>query len=331
MASEALKKNSKRTINYLRLSVTDRCNLRCMYCMPEEGIEFVPHDDILSYEEMLHLVEISVQAGIRKVRLTGGEPLARKGFISFLKKLSGIRGLEEITLTTNGVLLKEFAADIKNCGVRRINISLDTLKAERFRQITGRDHFDRVWAGIQEAERLGFSPIKINVVAMRGVNDDEILDFVRLTLEKPFHIRFIEYMPVGKNNNWSPERFISTSEILSRVQELGALSPVMQNALDGPADRYRIGGAVGEVGLIGALSNHFCHKCNRLRLTAEGHLRGCLFSDQEIDVKTPLREGKPDADLLALVRVAIESKPNDHGLISNKPRKCVRHMSSIGG
>jgi len=183
----------------------------------------------------------------------------------------------------------------------------------------------------KEAENLGFSPIKINVVAIRGVNDDEILDFVRLTLEKPFHIRFIEYMPVGKNNNWSPERFMPIAEILDRIQGLGTLIPIVRNALDGPADRYKIVGAEGEIGLIGALSNHFCHQCNRLRLTAEGHLRGCLFSDQEIDVKTPLREGKSDADLLDLVRVAIDSKPRGHGFLRSRPRKCVRHMSSIGG
>lgn len=331
MPSEKAKKKSKPLINYLRLSVTDRCNLRCMYCMPEEGIDFVPHGEILSYEEMLHLVRISVQAGIRKVRLTGGEPLARKGFIPFLERLSLLQGLEEITLTTNGVLLEEFAAEIRNCGIRRINISLDTLQAVRFQRITGRDHFDRVWRGIRRAEDLGFNPIKINVVAMRGVNDDEIMDFVRLTLEKPFHIRFIEYMPVGKNNNWSPDRFIPIAEILNRIQEQWDVSPIVRNAMDGPAERHRIVGAAGEVGLIGALSNHFCHQCNRLRLTAEGHLRGCLFSDQEIDVKTPLREGKSDADLLALVRVAIESKPKGHSLMRSRPRKCVRHMSSIGG
>ena len=195
---EQVKDKEKRVINYLRVSVTDRCNLRCTYCMPDEGIEFVPHKEILTYEEILHLVRLSVQNGIRKIRLTGGEPLVRKGFVDFLRRLNDVEGLNEVTLTTNGVLLKEYAADIKACGICRVNISLDSLKPDRFLHITGRDLFDSVWEGIQEAERVGFDPVKINVVAMKGVNDDEILDFARLTLEKPYHVRFIEFMPVGE-------------------------------------------------------------------------------------------------------------------------------------
>ena len=194
------KSNDKggRVVNYLRLSITDRCNMRCTYCMPEEGIDFLPHGEILTYEEILYFVRLSVQSGIRKIRLTGGEPLIRKGFIGFLERLCEIEELNEITLTTNGVLLKEFARDIKACGICRINVSLDSLKAERFSQITGQDYFHRVWEGIQEAERLEFNPIKINVVAIKGINDDEILDFARLTLERPYHVRFIEFMPVGR-------------------------------------------------------------------------------------------------------------------------------------
>ena len=302
-----------RRINYLRLSVTDRCNLRCMYCMPEEGIPFLPHKDILTYEEMLHLVEISTRCGIRKVRLTGGEPLARKGFIHFLERLGDIDSLKEITLTTNAVLLKEYAADIMDCGICRINISLDSLKPERFFKITGRDQFDKVWEGIQEAERMGFNPIKINVVAIKGVNDDEIMDFARLTLEKPYHVRFIELMPVGKENSWSVEKFISTEEIFERIQTLGVLKPIISNPLDGPADRFVLDGGKGELGFIGALSQHFCDSCNRLRLTAEGRLRSCLFSDKEIDVKTPLRAGEGDDYLFKLISRATESKLN--GLI----------------
>ena len=209
MSAEPSPVRENRVINYLRLSVTDRCNLRCIYCMPEEGVDFVPHNQVLSYEEMLRLVEISVKAGIRKVRLTGGEPLVRKGFIPFLEKLSTIEDLNEISLTTNGVLLKEFASDIKRCGICRINVSLDSLDPQKFVRITGRDYFHRVLDGIEEAERLGFHPIKINVVAMRGINDDEILDFGRLTLSKPYHVRFIEFMPIGKNNSWTSDRFIS--------------------------------------------------------------------------------------------------------------------------
>jgi cyclic pyranopterin phosphate synthase len=323
--------NNKRVINYLRLSVTDRCNLRCMYCMPDGGVDFVPHGSILTYEEILHLVKLSVLHGIRKVRLTGGEPLVRKGFIPFLERLCSLEGLAEITLTTNGVLLKEYAEDIKKCGICRVNISLDSLKPENFFRITGRNYYEKVWEGIQEAERVGFNPIKINVVAIRGLNDDEILDFARLTFEKPYHIRFIEFMPVGERNAWSYQRFIPADEILDKIRTLGKLQSVEKNSTDGPAERYRLEGAQGELGLISALSNHFCHKCNRLRLTAEGHLRGCLFSDQEIDLKTPLREGRPDAYLMELLKMAVENKPEGHGLIKSAPRKCIRQMSSIGG
>jgi cyclic pyranopterin phosphate synthase len=323
--------NNKRVINYLRLSVTDRCNLRCMYCMPEEGVDFVPHASILTYEEILHLVKLSVLYGIRKVRLTGGEPLVRKGFVPFLEQLCSLDGLDEISLTTNGVLLKEYAESIKKCGICRVNVSLDSLKPEKFFRITGRDYYHKVWDGIREAERVGFNPIKINVVAIKGMNDDEILDFARLTFEKPYHIRFIEFMPVGEKNTWSNERFIPADEILDKVRTLGKVQSIEKNSTDGPADRYRIEGAQGELGLIAALSNHFCHRCNRLRLTAEGHLRGCLFSDQEIDLKTPLREGRQDAYLAELLKMAIDNKPEGHGLIKSAPRKCIRQMSSIGG
>ncbi len=318
-------------INYLRLSVTDRCNLRCMYCMPEEGIDFVSHTEVLSYEEMLCLVRISVQTGIRKVRLTGGEPLVRRGFISFLERLSEIESLKEITLTTNGVLLKECAAQIKKCGICRINVSLDSLRPERFLRITRRDLFQTVWEGIEEAERLDFHPVKINVVAMKGINDDEVLDFARLTLERPFHVRFIEFMPIGEKNSWSSERFISSEEILRRVRTLGDLEPVQHDSMDGPAVRYRLRGARGEVGFISAVSNHFCHTCNRLRLTADGRLRGCLFSDREIDVKTPLRQGKGETHIAELMRRAVDEKPKGPGRATSGLRKCIRQMSSIGG
>jgi len=234
-------------------------------------------------------------------------------------------------LTTNGVLLKEFAADIKECGICRINISLDSLKPERFSHITGRDLFSPVWDGIQEAERVGFNPIKINVVAIKGVNDDEILDFARLTLEKPYHVRFIEFMPVGDQNGWNSDKFISTGDIRSMIQMLGPLRPIEPSPFDGPAERFALEGGKGEIGFIGAMSNHFCTVCNRLRLTAEGHLRSCLFSEKEIDIRGPLRNGQDDNHLLELIRLAIERKPKDHGPLGQGPRKCVRQMSTIGG
>jgi cyclic pyranopterin phosphate synthase len=299
--------------------------------MPEEGIEFVPHHEILTYEEMLHIVRLAIRTGIRKIRLTGGEPLVRKGIVGFLRELNCLEDLNEVTLTTNGVLLKEFAADIKECGICRVNISLDSLKSERFFHITGRDLFASVWESIQAAERVGFNPIKINVVAMRGINDDEILDFARLTLEKPYHIRFIEFMPVGEKNGWNSDIFVSTNDIRSMIQTLGNLRPIEASAFDGPAERFALDGAKGEIGFIGAMSNHFCNVCNRLRLTAEGHLRSCLFSEEEIDVKGPLRNGEDDNHLLELIKLAIEKKPKDHGPLGQGPRKCVRQMSTIGG
>lgn len=299
--------------------------------MPEEGIDPIPHSEVLSYEELLRVTRLAVQGGIRKVRLTGGEPLVRKGVIDFVRQLGQVEGLEKITLTTNGVLLAKYAADFRACGVSHINVSLDSLQPERYKQITRRDAFGQVWEGLQEAERLGFRPIKINVVAMRGVNDDEIQDFARLSLEKPYHVRFIEFMPVGKDNGWTGDRFISTAEIRERITALGPLRPLDSRPLDGPAERFVLQGARGEIGFIGALSHHFCSRCNRLRLTSEGALRGCLFSDDETDIKTPLRNGASDECIMALIRHAIATKPDGHGSLLQSPRRCSRPMSRIGG
>jgi cyclic pyranopterin phosphate synthase len=280
---------------------------------------------------MFRIIQIAMDCGIRKVRLTGGEPLARKGFIPFVKKLSHLSGLEEITLTTNGILLKASAASLKEAGIHRINISLDSLDPGVFARITGKDQYHQVWEGIEEAERLGFDPIKINVVVMQGFNDGEILDFARLTLRKPYHVRFIEFMPVGNQNGWTVDRFIPLKEIQARIGALGTLYPVASNPLDGPAARFRLAGSQGELGFIGAVSQHFCHNCNRLRLTADGHLKGCLFSRDELDIKTPLRNGQgPDA-LRKMILEVIENKPEGHLLMKSGPRKCVRPMSAIGG
>ena len=320
-----------RVINYMRLSVTDRCNLRCIYCMPEAGATFIPHREILTYEEMLRVVRLCVLQGIRKVRITGGEPLVRKGILSFIDELSHINGLEEITLTTNGVLLKRFAQALRNCGICRINVSMDTLRPERFHQITQRPYFEQVWEGIEEAESVGLNPIKINLVAMKGINDDEILDFARLTFKKPYHVRFIEIMPFGGPHGVGAENFISIEAILETIRQLGPVRAVDSKPMDGPAQRYVIDGAKGEVGLIGALSHHFCQKCNRLRLTADGQLRGCLFSEVQTDIKTPLRQQKGDKDITALIIDTIRNKPKDHGMNIYRRRKCVRPMNKIGG
>ena len=320
-----------RPINYLRLSVTDRCNLRCIYCMSEKGVSFIDHSEILTYEEILHIVKLCVKTGISKVRVTGGEPLVRRGIISFLERLGCIQELEEISLTTNGIKLKPFVQDIRRCGICRINVSMDTLRPERFKRITRKDLFAQVWEGIEAAATAGLHPIKINVVAMYGMNDDEILDFARLTYQKPFHIRFIERMPVGKSNAATRQAFLSTEKIMSQISTLGTLLPLNSGPLDGPARRFALKGAAGEIGFIGALSHEFCETCNRLRLTADGQLRACLFSNRQTDLKTPLRQGKSDKDLLKLITDTILNKPSRHDLRTGQPRKCVRTMNSIGG
>jgi cyclic pyranopterin phosphate synthase len=319
-------------INYLRISITDRCNLRCKYCMPEEGIDFVPHSEILTYEEILRFVKLSVLEGIRKVRITGGEPLVRKGLMGFLDRLTKQDNLKDISITTNGVLLRKFARSLKKAGIKRINISLDTLRPERFSMITGGDHFHDVWEGILEAELVGFNPIKINVVIIKGINDDEIQDFGRLTLEKELYVRFIEFMPVGNNNHWSKSRFMSQSEIKERLSSLGRLIPLGNDPYGGPAKRFRIEGGKGEIGFIGAISHEFCSSCNRLRLTSEGMLRSCLFSDEEIDIKSPMRSGVDDEQLRELIKKAMSQKAGKKGDRSGSRRKkCIRPMSSIGG
>jgi cyclic pyranopterin phosphate synthase len=321
-----------RRINYLRISLTDRCNLRCIYCMPEQGVPKLIHNDILTFEELERVARLSVGLGIEKIRLTGGEPLVRKNIVDLIKALREIPGIRDISLTTNGILLAENARSLWEAGVKRINISLDTLNSKKFAEITRFDFFNQVWEGIQEAERIGFSPIKINVVALKGINDDEILAFGRLSFEKPYHIRFIEFMPVGPENGWSAEKFLSTEDIINQLEVLGPLSPVNGQGFDGPAKRMAFEGARGEIGLISPISEHFCPACNRLRLTAEGRLRACIFSDDEADLRTPLRNGASDWELESVIRETITRKPKEHPLQMNLlPRKCQRQMSKIGG
>jgi cyclic pyranopterin phosphate synthase len=263
--------------------------------------------------------------------LTGGEPLVRKGVTDFISRLYQIEGIEDLSLTTNGLLLKELAQDLKAAGLKRINISLDSLKRERFHQITRRDAFDRVWVGIEEAMRVGFSPIKINMVAIKGLNDDEIESFARLTLRSPLTVRYIEYMPSGNGEDWKEDSMITIPQIQSRLENIFKLIPIPSGRWDGPAKRFRIEGALGEIGLIGAVSNHFCDDCNRLRLTADGKIRTCLFSDEEFDVKELLRKGGSDLDLKERLLVALGTKPERHLINTYHFRKCQRNMSAIGG
>jgi cyclic pyranopterin phosphate synthase len=300
--------------------------------MPDQGVPKLLHQDILTYEELLRLSRLCVRLGIEKIRLTGGEPLVRKEITGFVRSLKTIPGIRDISLTTNGVLLSDQVQALWHGGVKRINISLDTLNREKYKAITRFDYFDQVWAGIQAAEGIGFSPIKINVVVMQGVNDDEILSFGRLSLEKPYHVRFIEFMPIGAENNWKSERFLSSEDTLKKLQALGPLSPINGHGFDGPAKRMAYPGARGEIGLISPMSEHFCPQCNRLRLTAEGLLRVCIFSDIETDLRTPMRRGASDDALMSIIQEAVTQKPEAHALQSNPtPRKCQRPMSAIGG
>jgi GTP 3',8-cyclase len=322
---------SNRRLNYLRISITDRCNLRCQYCSPRQRIPKLCHEDILSYEEILRLVKVAVQLGISKVRITGGEPLVRKGVHEFIQELHKVDGIFDVSLTTNGVLLKDNVDALIAAGLHRINISLDTLNPEKFMKITGANAFDRVWEGIQKAYQAGLSPIKINTVALRNVNDDELEDIARLSFDYPFHFRFIEYMPIGisdrdlADNLYTPE----IKQILN--DRIGKLVPVEHQISDGPAERFRFEGAAGEVGFISAMSHHFCHTCNRLRLTASGQLRSCLLSDHQEDLKTPLRANASDEELSAVFIKAARMKGVRHGLTAETSVRVSGQMSSIGG
>ncbi len=322
----------RRPIDYLRVSITDRCNLHCLYCMPLGGVTKLDHDDILSYEEFLRLIQVAVEMGISKVRLTGGEPLVRKGVTDFCRRLTNLPGLKSLSLTTNGVLLEERAEDLYDAGIRRLNISLDTLLRQKFQRITRRDEFARVWRGIQVAEETGFEPIKINVVVMRHINDDEIAELARLTLDRPYHIRFIEFMTINNDNSWVLQHYVSADEILAKLRSMAPLEQVSSRHTNGPARHFSWPDAKGIIGIISPISHHFCPTCNRIRLTADGKLRNCLFSDTEVDIKSPLRQGATDADLAQILTASVQQKPEKHALQSDLFRKChSRPMVAIGG
>lgn len=321
----------QRKINYLRISVTDRCNLRCRYCMPEQGLPLTPHGEILTYEEIQRIVRIFASEGISKVRLTGGEPLVRKGIVDLVSRLSEIDEIKDLGLTTNGLLLRDFAGELKRAGLKRVNISLDTLIKERFFQITRRNGYERVWEGIHKALELRLVPIKINMVAIRGLNDDEIESFARLTLRLPLTVRYIEYMPSGNGEEWTEGDILTIPEIKGRLEKMGNLLSIPPERWDGPARRFRLEGALGEIGLIAPVSDHFCGNCNRLRLTPDGKIRTCLFSDQEVDVKQFLRNGGSDEDLRQQLLLALKNKPERHHINTHQFKKCQRNMSAIGG
>ncbi|CCO09313.1 GTP 3',8-cyclase MoaA [Desulforamulus hydrothermalis] len=325
-----MKDDFQRNINYLRISVTDRCNLRCVYCMPPAGVKHTPHREILSLEEINRVVEAASDIGIRKIRITGGEPLVRKNILRLFQAIADNPAIDDLSLTTNGILFADMANDLKKAGLKRVNFSLDSLEPENFKHITRIGKFSDVWRGIDKALELQLHPVKLNVVAVRGVNDHEFADFARLSRELPLHIRFIELMPIGECNPWAVDNFIAAQEIIQRLQqEFGPLETQIKVTGNGPARYYRLPGAKGTIGFITAMSEHFCSSCNRLRLTANGRLRPCLYSNQEFDLKTPLRKGATRQELAALIEEAIRHKPDRHHM--HDGWRDHRVMSQIGG
>jgi cyclic pyranopterin phosphate synthase len=321
-----------RSITYLRISVTDRCNLRCVYCLPAEGLRWQALENQLTAEEIAHVTASMAQAGVRRVRLTGGEPLVHPDIIEIVARLASIPGIEEVSLTTNAMLLEKLAGPLAEAGLKRVNISLDTLDDDKFKRITRGGSIDRLWRGIAAAEQAGLTPLKLNTVVVNGLNADELSDLARLTIENPWHVRFIELMPVGNAQTWgegfpaAPERYISVQEMQTRLSHFG-LEPAKTPTGNGPARTFRIPGALGTVGFISPLGEHFCQNCNRLRLTSDGYLRPCLLLDGEINLREALRTGAP---LSPLIQHAVEAKPQGHELfMQHYPES--RRMAQIGG
>ncbi|MBI2830082.1 MAG: GTP 3',8-cyclase MoaA [Chloroflexi bacterium] len=319
----------QRPINYLRISVTDRCNLRCVYCMPPEGICLMPHSEILTYEEIYTITRAAAEMGIEKIRLTGGEPLVRPDLPKLVGMLAQINAIDDLSLTTNGTLLKKYARDLKAAGLRRVNISLDTLKPDRFEQITRGNKLKDVLEGIEAAREAGLNPVKLNMVVVAGLNDDELLDFARKTINEEWHIRFIEVMPYSGNGQASTD-FISMSEMRKRIESLGSLEPCFHSVGNGPAKYFRFPNSRGTIGFITPLSEHFCFDCNRLRLTSDGKLRPCLMAESEVDLKQPLRSGVSFEGLQELIKQAVLHKPEKHHLLEGDfPHD--RPFSQVGG
>jgi cyclic pyranopterin phosphate synthase len=331
-----VKDRYSRTLDYLRVSVTDRCNLRCVYCMPPEGVPYKSRDAILHSEEIARMVEAAAALGFHTIRLTGGEPLVRKNVVGLVRRLAALPGVDQVTMTTNATLLSPYAKDLADAGLARVNISLDSLRPDRFRRITRQGSLESVWQGIRAAEAAGLKPLKINMVVVRGFNDDEVVDFARLTLDHPWHIRYIEVMPVagvpdrGADMPGAGERLIPAAEIKQRLQVLGELSADEGPRGKGPARYYRLPNAPGTIGFIHPMSEHFCSSCNRMRLTADGYLRPCLFSDEGIYCKPALANGASLSELQALIRQAGDIKPERRSTLAGDPVNGTS-MSTIGG
>jgi cyclic pyranopterin phosphate synthase len=320
-----------RPITYLRVSVTDRCNLRCLYCMPEAGLPWIPKGDVLSYEEIVAIVRAGASAGVRSVRLTGGEPLIRRDLPSLVAQLRAVDGIDDVSLSTNALLLAPLAPALAAAGLTRVNVSLDTLREDRFLAIARRPGLDRVLAGIDAALAAGLRPLKINCVVMRGSNDDEIEAFAELTRAREVYVRFIELMPVAENVGLQRDAYVSATEILARVENTSGLQPVAGPKGNGPARYFAFSGSAGAIGVISPLSHDYCETCNRVRLSADGKLRLCLFGDHEIDLRTPLRSGATCDEMAALLRGAMSIKPERHHLRLGETASAMRAFSEIGG
>ncbi|HEY1654448.1 MAG TPA: GTP 3',8-cyclase MoaA [Candidatus Tumulicola sp.] len=320
-----------RPITYLRVSVTDKCNLRCSYCMPEGGLPWLQRADVLSYEEIAAIVRAAAQAGVRSIRLTGGEPLLRRDLHQLVAAISATPGIENVSLSTNGLLLAEQLPQLRQAGLNRVNVSLDTLRPDRFATIARRPGLERVLRGIDAALAAGLAPLKINCVVMRGQNDDELADFAALTRARPVFVRFIELMPVADNLDLQRRAYVSSEEILERLSESDALEPVAGPGGNGPARYFAYPGARGAIGVISPLSHDYCERCNRVRLTADGRLRLCLFGDHALDLRTPLRAGASCEEIAGLLRSAMLIKPERHHLELGKASSQMRAFSEIGG
>lgn len=323
-----------REIDYLRISVTDRCNHGCIYCMPEERPRHFSASEVLRIDEIARIVRVAMEYGVRKVRLTGGEPLLRKDIL-LLVRLIKETGVRDLSLTTNGTMLSRMAGALKEAGLDRVNVSLDTMDPQKYSKITGGEDIEKVQAGIREAQSAGLSPVKINMVPIRGINDEEIPDFARLTFETPRHIRFIEFMPSGRKGLWDKNRCVTSSEAMEKVSELGPLERLPFRGR-GPSRNYRLKGAPGVLGFISPMSHSFCYRCNRLRVNAVGRIRPCLFSRTSIDLGAPMRNGAGDDEIRRLFALALSSKPEGNYLsrpagLSRPTEAAFRDMSRIGG
>lgn len=324
-----------RSITYLRISVTDRCNLRCAYCLPERRVNWLPRQELLNKDEIVRVVKAGARLGIRKVRLTGGEPLIHPDILALVSEIASIAGIEDVSLTTNGIHLEKLAQPLADAGLRRVNVSLDTMDADKFRRITRYGDFNRLWNGLLAADSAHLAPLKLNTVVVGGLNADEIPSLARLTVDHPWHVRFIELMPVGNLGDWgagfpaSSERYVSVQQMRAQLSTFD-LQPSTPPTGNGPARTFRIPGAKGTVGFISPLGEHFCESCNRLRLTADGRLRSCLLVEGEVNIRAALQSHN-DTLLESMLFQSVKAKPEGHHLFFDRPVSTSRRMAQVGG